>query len=292
MKIVFQFQLLKRALGCAAACGMAALLLTSCGGQTSSPPTSNGSGQNVGVSDGSTSPSLAIAGAYQGVAAGSSSEFVSFVTPDLHLYLLYALQVSDPHVYPIIYTGLAQAPVTTTATIAAIKSFQYPNNLRSGSATATGNSASAHTLALANLPIPTLTTSPQFTATAMATTANAQGTWTGTWADGLDGSIRTNTNLTMVGTAPNPFTVQTGFGNCNSIALTLTPATDASAAPYFVARADIAAATGCLRNPAPSYTPTTLTGIAFIHAPSAGVKRLEIILTDSTGSGITFRGDQ
>jgi hypothetical protein len=37
---------------------------------------------------------------------------------------------------------------------------------------------------------------------------------------------------------------------------------------------------------------TTLNGIAFVHAPSAGVKRLEIILTDNTGSGISFRGDQ
>jgi len=292
MKIVFQSQLSKRALGCVAACGLAAALLASCGGQTSSSPASNGSGQSAGGSGGGTAPGLAIAGAYQGTAAGSSSEFVSFVTPDLHLYLLYALQVSDPHVYPIIYTGLAQTPVSTTATLPTLKSFQYPNNLRSGSATVTGNSASAHTLALTNLSIATLTTSPQFAATAMATTADAQGTWTGTWADGLDGSIRTSTNLSLVGTAPNPSTAQTGFGNCSAIALTLTPATDAGSTPYFVARADIAAATGCLRNPAPSYTPTTLTGIAFIHAPSAGVKRLEIILTDSTGSGISFRGDQ
>jgi hypothetical protein len=36
-----------------------------------------------------------------------------------------------------------------------------------------------------------------------------------------------------------------------------------------------------------------MTGIGFIHASTvAGKRRLELILTDSTGSGISFRGDQ
>ncbi|MFM6992725.1 MAG: hypothetical protein ACKOWD_15935 [Rhodoferax sp.] len=292
MTHIFQGLALRRALGVMAACGVAAALLMSCGGQSLPPTPDNGAGPTNGGSGGSNAPGLVMAGAYQGTAAGSASEFVSFVTPDLHVYLLYALQVSDPHVYPIIYTGVAQIPSSNTATVTTLKSFQYPNNLRSGSASVSGSTATAHTVTTSNLSIPTLNASPQFSATAMATTADAQGTWIGTWADGLDGSIRTSTNLALSGTAPGPSTGQTGFGHCDTIALTLTPATDAGNTPYFAARADISAATGCLRNPAPSYTASTLTGIAFIHAPSPGVKRLEIILTDPSGSGISFRGDQ
>ncbi len=291
MKQLFQLQLMRRALGCMTACGLAAAMLMSCGGQSSGSAPDNGPGQNGGGGGGGGAPSLAMAGAYQGTAAGSSSEFVSFVTPDLHWYLLYALQASDPHVYPIIFTGLVQTPVSTAAAITTVKAFQFQDTLRSGSATVSGSSGAAHTLATSGLSIPTLNASPQFTAATMATTGDAHGTWVGTWADGLDGSIHLNTALTLSGTAPNPSTAQTSYGLCTGIALTLTPATDAGTAPYFVALADIPAVTGCQRNPTVGPA-KRLTGIAFIHAPSVGVERLEIILTDSTGSGISFRGDQ
>ena len=275
----------------AAFCLVAGTLLSSCGGQSSGTVNTVGGGDSQNSGGNSNTASLAMAGAYKGTATGNSSEFVSFVTPGQQLYVLYALQASDPNVYPIVYTGSIQSAGATTATVAALKSFQYQNNLRSGTATISGTSAAAHTMALSSLYIPTLNTSPQFTAAAMATTNNAQGVWVGTWADGLDGSIRTNTNLS-VSLSGTSFTAQTGFGNCTSLALTLTPASDSPANPYFTAQVDITAATGCLRNPAPSYTPTTLRGIGFIHAPSTGVKRLELILTDTSGSGISFRGDQ
>ena len=274
----------------AASCLVAGTLLVSCGGQSSGTVnTVGGDSQNSGGN--SNTASLAMAGAYKGTATGNSSEFVSFVTPGQQLYVLYALQASDPNVYPIVYTGSIQTASAVSATVSGLKSFQYQNNLRSGTATVSGTSAAAHTMAFSSLYIPTLNASPQFTAAAMATTSNAQGVWVGTWADGLDGSIRTNTNLS-IGLSGTSFTAQTGFGNCTSLALTLTPASDSPANPYFTAQVDITAATGCLRNPAPSYTPTTLRGIGFIHAPSSGVKRLELILTDTTGSGISFRGDQ
>lgn len=268
-----------------AACLVAATLLSSCGGQ-SSGTAGNDVQQNSG---GNNTASLAMVGAYKGTAAGNTSEFVSFVTPSQQLYALYALQASDPNVYPIVYTGSIQAASATSATVPSLKSFQYQNNLRSGSASISGTSAAAHTMALSSLSIPTLNASPQFTATAIATTSNAQGVWAGTWADGLDGSIRTNTNLS-VSQSGTSFTAQTGFGNCTSLALTLTPVSDAPANPYFTAQADITAATGCLRTPTSSAT--VMTGIGFIHAPSTGVKRLELILTDTSGSGISFRGDQ
>lgn len=275
----------------AATCLLVGTLLSSCGGQSSGTATTAGDGDSQNSGGNSNTASLAMAGAYQGTAAGNSSEFVSFVTPGQQLYVLYALQASDTNVYPIVYTGSIQAASAVSANVSGLKSFQYQNNLRSGTATVSGTSAAAHTMAFSSLYIPTLNASPQFTAAAMATASNAQGVWVGTWADGLDGSIRTNTNLS-IGLSGTSFTAQTGFGNCTSLALTLTPASDSPANPYFTAQVDITAATGCLRNPAPSYTPTTLRGIGFIHALSTGVKRLELILTDGTGSGISFRGDQ
>lgn len=274
----------------AGSCLVVGALLSSCGGQSSGTSATPGGSQPN--SEGGSTPSLAMVGAYKGTATtGNSSEFVSFVTPAQQLYVLYALQAVEPNVYPIIYTGSIQPASAVSATVSGLKSFQYQNNLRSGTATVSGTSASAHTMAVSSLYIQTLNASPQFTATAMTTTSDAQGVWIGTWADGLDGSIKTNANLS-IGLSGTSLTAQTGFGKCTSMSLTLTQAIDAPRTPYFSAQLDIAATTACLRNPAPSYTPTTLLGIGFIHAPSAGTKRLELILTDTSGSGLSFRGDQ
>ena len=286
----FGFPVLRR--WTTAACLIALTLLSSCGGQSSATGNTVGGDSPNSGGNGNTA-TLAMAGAYQGTAAGNSSEFVSFVTPSQKLYVLYALQASDPNVYPIIYTGSIQAASTVSATVSGLKSFQYQNYLRAGSATVSGTSGAAHTMAFSGLYIPTLNASPQFTAAAMTTVSNAQGTWAGTWADGLDGSIKTDTNLS-ISLSGTSFTAQSGFGNCTTLTLTLTPAIDATTSPYFSAQLDITATTGCLRNPAPSYTAATLTGIGFIHAsPVSGkTKRLELILTDTSGSGISFRGDQ
>ena len=282
-----------RRLWLAGYCLWAGMLLSACGGQGSSTGgTDGGNSQN---SSGGSTPGLVMAGAYQGTASGNSSEFVGFVTPGQQLYLLYALQVGDANIYPIVYTGLVQSAGTTSATVSGLKSFQYLNNLRSGSATISGTSASAHTLALSGLYIPTLNASPQFSATAVATTSNAQGIWVGTWADGLDGAIRRNTSLSLSASGSS-YTAQTGFGNCTPITLTLTPASDAPSTPYFLAQAVIPGInmTGCNRvTNAPASA--TLTGIGFVHTSSgSGTKHLELILLDSTGngSGISFRGDQ
>ena len=273
-----------------AACLVAGTLLTSCGGQSSGTNTVAGDSQNSGGN--SNTASLAMAGAYKGTATGNSSEFVSFVTPSQQLYVLYALQINDTFVYPIIYTGSLRTASATSATVAEVKAFQFQNSLRLGTATVTGTSAAAHTVALANLYISTLTASPQFNAASIATTANAQGVWTGTWADGLDGSIGINASVTLSGTTPEASTAVTGFGNCTRMNLTLTPASDATTSPYFVARVVISATTNCRWTPVDPTT--TLTGIGFIHeSPVSGkTKRLELILTDTTGSGISFRGDQ
>lgn len=279
-----------RAWGCIAACGLAVALLMSCGGQTSSPAANNDAGQNPGGSGGGVALRLILAGAYQGTVVGSASQFVSFITPDLHLYML--LQVGDRYAPPIIYTGSLQPPVLTSASTVTMRSFQSPGTLLSGSATATGTTALAHTLGLSEIfYIPALNTIPQFTASKMETTASAQGTWTGTWADGLDGSNLSNTSLSLTETPHASTTALTAFGACTSIALTLTPAANASTNPYFAASADIGAAANCLRNPTAG-PPMRLTGIAFIHTAPSGVKSLEIIVTDDTGSGMSFRGTQ
>lgn len=276
----------------AASCVVAGTLLSSCGGQ------SNGTGNTAGVDSqnpgGNSTASLAISGAYQGTAAGNSSEFVGFVTPAQRLYVLYALQASDSNSYPILYTGSVQPLSATTAGVSDMTSFQYPNQLRLGSATVSGTSAAAYEMALsAGLSLAAPIGNPKFSANAIPTSSVAEGTWIGTWADGSDSpSVRINASVSLTGT---PLTASASFGFCTGIALRLTPATDATTHPYFLAQAVIPGtnSTGCywIKNAPAS---ATLTGIGFIHAsPASGkTKRLELILTDTTGSGISFRGDQ
>ncbi len=272
-------------------CLVAGALLSSCGGQSSSTVLGDAQQQNSG---GNSTPSLAMAGAYQGTATGNSSEFVSFVTPSQQLYVLYALQANDSNSYPILYTGTVQVQSATTASVPDLKSFQYQNQLRAGSAMVSGSSAEAHQMTLsAGLSLAAPIANPKFSASAIPTSSVAEGTWIGTWADGSDSpSIRTSASVSLSGT---PSSASTYFGFCTGIALTLSPATDGTTHPYFLAQAVIpgTSSTGCkwITN-APSSA--TLTGIGFIHAsPLSGkTKRLELILTDTTGSGISFRGDQ
>ncbi|MDH4478977.1 MAG: hypothetical protein QE283_03775 [Rhodoferax sp.] len=277
-----------------ALCVVATTLVVSCGGQSSgtSNSNSNGNGQQQGQDGGGTA-SFTMSGAYSGTAAGNASEFVSFITPDQRLYALFALQIGDKEkldVYPIIYTGSVNTTGNTSATVASLNSFQNQDNLRQGTAAISGTSATAHTLSLSNLYIPTLNANPQFNVLAAGATANAQGTWTGTWADGLNGAIARSVNLTLAGTFPGPYTAQTGFGSCTDMALTITRATDATTALYFSAQVDIHPAINCRWS---LTTTKTLTGIGFIHdSPVTPKKRLELILTDTSGSGISFRGDQ
>lgn len=295
---LFTAPITRRAL---AACGLlASALLAACGGQSGGDSPSNG-GQTQ-TSGGGTAPSFAMTGAYQGSASGGSSDFVSFLTPapELSWYGLYYLQ-TDPNasVFPDIYRGSLTSTTSNAASISSpgLTAFQFsthlvnssPSHLSSGGGSITAASASSYQISLSGITLTNNQANPSFTGTAITSYANLPGSWTGTLTDNLSTA---SAGLTLSFNSAGALTSNASYALC-PLNLTLTSAS-VTANPYYVARLEIPVSTGCVRTPPNSTGPAVLTGIGFIHAsPVAGkTKRLELILTDTTGSGISFRGDQ
>jgi len=296
MKAYFQRYFPERALVCMAACGIATALLMSCGGQTTSSEVINGPNQSGGESGGGA-PRMALSGAYQGTL--NSSDFISFLTPapDLGLYGLYYLQTNgNVSIYPDIYRGSLSNVTSNSASIANLSAFQFGTHLVNGSLThlstgtaeISGSSPSNYQFVLTGITLSNGQSNPSFSATALTTYAALPGSWTGTLTDNDAGSAGVSLVFDSAGVMSN----SVSFANC-PLAMTLTPAST-STKPYYTARLEIAKTTGCRRSELNNNQATVLTGIGFIHDAqvSGRSKRLEIVLTDATGSGISFRGDQ
>ena len=297
----FQLRQVQRALGCAALCAVTAALLVSCGGQTYPPEQGSDTGQNKGGSgagSGGGAAALAVTGAYQGTL--NNSDFVSFVTPppELAWYGLYYLQTSgNVSIYPDIYRGTFSSVTSDSASIANLSAFQFSSHvvngnlshLSTGTAVISGASAANYQVALNGVALTNSQANPSFSATAIPTYAVLPGNWTGTLTDNeVSGSAGVSLTFDAEGVLSN----SVSYANC-PLALKLT-SVSLSPPAYYTARLEIAKKTGCRRSEFNSVQATVLTGIGFIHdSPVNGrSKRLEIILTDSTGSGISFRGDQ
>jgi len=279
----------------AASCLVAGTLLVSCGGQSSGTVnTTDGSQQNSG---GGSTPSLAMAGAYQG--SLYSSDFVSFLTPELAWYALYYLQTNpSASIYPDIYRGALSSTSSTSATIASpgLTAFQFsthlvnasPSHLSTGGGSISGASATNYQVSLSGITLTNNQANPSFSSSAITSYAALPGSWTGTLTDNLSAA---SADLTLTFNSAGALTNSATYAFC-PLNLTLTAASTLTS-PYYVARLEIPVSTGCVRTPPSSIGPTVLTGIGFIHASAvSGKKRLELILTDTSGSGISFRGDQ
>ena len=264
-------------------CLLAACCLSACGGQ---PGAANNNPGTHAPAPGDTPTSLALAGAYQGTLY--DSDFVSFLTPGLDLYALYFLQTgSSDGIYPDIYRGTLSNLGTDSASIASpsLTAFQYKthstpsglSHLMAGGASISGASASAYDMTLTGISLSN-DLPPRFSGTAISTLPSIDGAWYGTWADAL-GDIQPRHTLTIRGGVAD-----TGFGYCSTMRLTLTAAPASTAHPYFLASLSITPRTSCTRAPSGA-TPGVLSGIGFVHGT-----RLELILTDRNGSGISFSG--
>ncbi len=283
------------ALGLALASLLAVTLLVACGGQASTATTT---GQTPGTPPPTpVDTSQTMAGAYTGTL--NNSDFVGFLTPGLEWYALYFLNTSStPSIYPDIYhVSLSGQPTSkVNITSAGLTAFQFtthptpggPSHLTTGGSvtiSATGG-ASNYAIALSGITLANNTTNPAFTV-APASTFAVDGNWIGTWADAL-GDIRTSAPLTF-----NQGSASAGFGSCQTMALQLTLASDAaSTQPYYKATLTIPPQTGCTR--APNNGAGLLEGIGFVHGAASGnaAKRLEIIVIDKSGSGLSFSGVQ
>lgn len=278
-------------------CLVIGMLLGACGGQGSTNTNTGTSGDaraappNQGQPGAAGSPSTVMAGAYGMAPTPLGEELVSFVWPQngvTNWMALYMPSSTNPDYYPpVLYRGVVSLQ-THGAALAAVTSFDKQYKLKTGTAAVSDASHSAYQMALQGVDLTDGGSGIQFAATALATSAQVNREWTGTWADaGQGGSIKTSARLSVQNGKGN-----TNFGNCD---LGVSLAQEGTAKPYFFASVTLASAPGkvCARAPSAG-TQTTLSGIAFIHdtvVVSATVKRLEIMLTDASGSGISFRGD-
>jgi hypothetical protein len=275
----------------AAFCLVASTLLAGCGGQSSGTTnTTDGTQPNSG---GGVTPSLAMAGAYQGsvtyVGNSYTSDFISFLTPAGAWYGLYFLTTSSASVYPDIYTGALSATSTSSATISPLKASQFGKTVTTGSAAITGSSALNYRIDLTGINLAN-SQPASFSPSAITTLTGIGGSWVG---DLKDSQSVADTGLTLGFSDAGTLTSGGSYATC-VLALQLTPQS-VSSNPYYTASLQISGdTTTCGRVSRNGGNALSMSGIGLIHAsPVVGkTKRLELILTDTTGSGISFRGDQ
>jgi len=274
----------------AGSCLVVGTLLSSCGGQSSGTNTSGGGQINPG--DGTTT-SLAMTGAYRGnvtyVGNPYTSDFVSFLTPEGAWYGLYFLTTSSASVYPDIYTGALSVTSTSSATISPLKASQFGKAVTTGSAAITGSSALNYRIDLTGINLAN-SQPASFSPSAITTLTGIGGSWVG---DLKDSQSVADTGLTLGFSDAGTLTSGGSYATC-ALALQLAPQS-VSSKPYYTASLQISGdTTTCGRVSRNGGNALSMTGIGLIHAsPVVGkTKRLELILTDSTGSGISFRGDQ
>ena len=261
------------------------LALSACGG--------GGGGGGGGSGSGGGGEVTALNGFYQGRTGGK--EFISLLLPitNSNSVQWYGWYFKSPSVNadPTLLSGVLDLGVNGAAQSnpAGVRAF-ISGNLATGSAIlSNGSLAGFH----ANVPAVAWQTALEFDAVAatdaqyrldaVASAAALAGRWSGTWSSqGSDYGTSTLTFSNTGGLDANT----TGFP-CNVSQLSLAPRSSGNA---FDASLVLPAATLCPWTASP-LTSKTLLGIAFIHTPAGASRRLEVMLLDTDGSGISFRGD-
>jgi hypothetical protein len=282
----------------AAFCLLTGMLLAACGGQggasTGAPSATSATSAPAAQAQPGASGNTAtvMAGAYGLTQTNQGTDFVSFVwalNGVTHWMALYMPTPNTASYPPVLYRAVLSLQTQGAASVV-LTSFDKQYQLRAGTAAVTAASSDGYQMALKGVDLSDAGGGIQLTAASLTTSSDINRDWTGTWADaGPGGSIKTSAKLSLQNGTAN-----SGFGNCTDMRLALTSAPDASAQPYFLAVMTINPTTGCARTPNASAS-TTLSGVAFIHNAVVGstpVKRLELMLTDASGSGVSFRADQ
>ena len=123
----------------------------------------------------------------------------------------------------------------------------------------------------------------------LATLAEIGGDWDGALKDGWSNA---EPAIKLKFASTGELISDSSYANCKLVLkLSLK---SASNRPYYSADLSLEGdGTLCARIKQNKGKPVQMTGIGFIYdSPIAAKKRLELILTDSTGSGISFRGDK
>jgi len=246
-------------------------LLTGCGGGGSAPQVNT---------------VLPVATVMQGVYGGSfdGHEFVSAVTPGSDWFALYFLST-----IPEIYSGKIILGLNQLASIPSpgVRAFQN-GNLLSGGARFVGASADQYNLSLDGFTSADAK-ALSFNASTVLAIGSLPGSWTGTWADSFNNKTRAASVLNF---SPSGVTTSFDFFSIcerpgSMPVLSLTSLSDG----IYSVKLQIPQITACDRTP---IVALELNGVAFVHASSLPGKtlRLDLIAVDSTGSGVSFRGDR
>ena len=231
-----------------------------------------------------TTAATVLSGAYQGTAAASSGmqEFVSAITPAGKFYAMYFWSS-----IPDIYGGSVTLGVNGNATVSALRAFQNGAMAGPYSATVTGASSTSYVLSPVGVSV---RTPSSVTAAALSTTSDLSASaWIGTWSDSSLVGALANQSLAFDGTGVlNNFNF---YSSCRSASTTLSVQPITGASLYSVTL-NIPQITGCDRT---ETSAVVMTGVAFVYPLTTvpgKTQRLDMVMVDSTGSGITFRGER
>ncbi len=237
----------------------------------------------------------------QGVygATFDGKEFVSAVTPELNWYALYFERLA--HTNPDIFSGLLSPGNEGLATITDLRAFQIAKSAVPLNGTASINAATLQnysvnitgiTSAQGNsLSFLAAALSPNsYTLAKAALYADVQGApaWQGTWYDG-DTSNTSSLQFTSNGTVSSVATLN----YCDLSSLVLTPMPGANMFKVSLNVSVKGSGGICLRTK-DRLAGIDFGGVAFVYKSPLPDKswRLDLIAVDSTGSGISFRGER
>ncbi len=246
------------------------MVLASCGGGSSDD------------SGGTTATQLQ--GFYRGTVGGD--EFISLVLPansgTARWYGWYFAGADVNNGF--LYFGNIQLGVNGAAqSVASSVSYYKSGNLSTQSVTFRQASLSGFNATITD----SLSPNYSLTATSQSTLQNSleNTTWTGNWSNGTGVTNIVAHDFHSAGTMTSAISFLPCNNANNSLVLTNEPGTN-----YYKAELTIYSSTGCIWAVAPIPS-QKLTGIGFIHSV-AGVKRFEIMLLDSNGKGVSYRGDE
>lgn len=231
-----------------------------------------------------TTTATILSGAYQGTATASSGvkEFVSAITPAGKFYAMYFWSS-----IPDIYEGSVTLGVNGNATVSALRAFQNGANAGPYTATVTGASSTSYAISPVGFSV---RTPSSVSAAALVTTSDLSASaWTGTWSDSSLVGALANQSLAFDGTGVlNNFNF---YSSCRSASTSLSVQPISGASLYNVTL-NIPQITGCDRT---ETSAVVMTGVAFVYPLTTvpgKTQRLDMVMVDSTGSGITFRGER
>ncbi|MFZ2738137.1 MAG: hypothetical protein WBI20_11070 [Burkholderiaceae bacterium] len=269
---------------------LAALLaLAACGGNGGSS-----TGDNPPPADNPDSTTT-LQGFYQASAGPSGQEFLSLILPftsgSVQWWGWY-FRGPDSNADPYLFSGVLDLRQDGTAqsNAAGIKAFTS-GALGTGSVSVSNASlerfhASATAVASQTALDFDASAAPSsnYNVNRVALPADLEGRWSGTWSS--DRSVYGSSTMTFSNTGA--LTSNATNFPCSVTGLSLPPHTSGNA---FSASLVVPVNTLCSWTPLS--TPKTLNGIAFIHTlANSSTRRLELMLLDSDGRGISFRGDQ